>query len=113
MELKDILGIWRCINEGITIDFNIRMFDPKHGKGRSLFTIYGTDAKGNKVWYEWQGAVVDLISNPDTTFTIQIDNINYTEDKPEYQSLKVWMLLENSIILELANGDRVEFQKLK
>jgi len=113
MELKEILGVWRSTNGKIIIDFNVRTFDPKNKKGLSFFTIYGIDSDGNEVGYEWQGAIVDLIENNDTTYTLQIEEMIYSEDKPEYQSLKIWMLLEDSIILELGNGDKVQFQKLR
>ncbi|CAN0597609.1 unnamed protein product [Ectocarpus sp. 12 AP-2014] len=113
MELKEILGIWRITNGDIIIDFNIRPFNPKTGKGLSFFTIYGKDDKGNEVGYEWQGAIVDLIDNGDTTFTILVEQMIKTEDKPEYQNLKVWMLADKVMTLELGNGDRVDFNRLR
>ena len=113
MELKEILGIWRSTNGDIILDFNIRKYNPESEKGLSLFTIYGKDVNGNKVGYEWQGAVVGLIDNGDSTFTISVEQMIKTEDKPEYQNLKVWMLSDNVMTLELGNGDRVDFDKLR
>lgn len=112
MKLKDIYGVWRHTNKNIIIDFRVRVFDAKTGKGLSFFTIYGKDENGEDVNYEWQGAVVELIDNGDTTYTISIDEIQFTEDKPEYQELKIWMLTDDGITLELGNGDKVEFKKL-
>lgn len=105
MELKEILGIWRSANGDIILDFNIRTYNSKSGKGLSLFTIYGKDVNGNKVGYEWQGAVVGLIDNGDSTFTISVAQMIKTEDKPEYQNLKVWMLSDVGMTLELGNGN--------
>ena len=113
MELKEILGIWRSTNGDIILDFNIRTYNPESGKGLSLFTIYGKDVNGNKVGYEWQGAVVDLIDNGDSTFSISVEQMIKTEDKPEYQNLKVWMLSGKIMTLELGNGDRVIFQRIR
>jgi aspartate 1-decarboxylase len=113
MELEEILGIWRSTNGDIILDFNIRTYNPESGKGLSLFTIYGKDVNGNKVGYEWQGAVADLIDNGDSTFTISIEQMIKTEDKPEYQNLKVWLFTNKVLTLELGNGDRVDFDRLR
>lgn len=113
MELKDIYGIWRQTNGDIILDFSIKPYDTKTDKGLSMFTIYGRDKGGNEVNYEWQGAVVDLHDNRDSTYSIQVERMIFTEDKPEYQELKVWMLSDNDMTLELANGDRVDFKRIR
>ncbi|MFK7832100.1 MAG: hypothetical protein AB8B52_02375 [Winogradskyella sp.] len=113
MILKDIYGIWRHVHGDVVTDFAVRVFDVKTNKGRSRFGIHGKDENGNVIDYAWEGVIVGLNDNGDGTFTIEIEQIKFTEDKPKYQELKIYMLAGNVMMLELANGDMVEFEKIR
>lgn len=113
MELKDIYGIWRHVHGDVITDFAVRVYDVKTSKGLSRFGIHGTDVKGNQIDYAWEGVIVGLNDNGDGTFTIEIEQIKFTENKPEYQELKIYMLADNVMMLELANSDIVEFEKIR
>lgn len=113
MELKDIYGIWRHVHGDIITDFAVRVFDKKTGKGLSRFGSHGKDDKGNVIDYAWEAIIVGLNDNGDGTFTIVIEQMKSTEDKPEYQELKVWVLADNVMTLELENGDRVDFDRIR
>lgn len=113
MELKDIYGTWRHVHGDVITDFTVRVFNAKTGKGLSRFGIQGKDDNGNAIDYAWEGVFVGLDDNVDGTFTIEIEQLKFTEDKPEYQELKVWMLANNLLTLELGNGERVDFDRLR
>ena len=113
MKLKELFGVWRHIHGEVITDFAIRPFDDKTGKGLSRFGIHGIDQLGNVIDYAWEGAIIDLIDNGDTTFTMVIEQMTKTEDKPEYQNLKVWMFSNKEMTLELGNGVRVDFKRLR
>ncbi|WP_339725225.1 hypothetical protein [Maribacter stanieri] len=113
MRLQELFGVWRHMHGGVITDFAIRHFDDKTGKGMSRFGIHGVDKVGNEIDYAWEGAITTLTDNGDTTFSIPINKMNKTEDKPEYQDLKVWMLTDMVMTLELGNGERVDFNRLR
>lgn len=113
MKLQELFGVWRHIQGEVITDFAIRPFDVKSGKGMSRFGIHGVVENGNALDYAWEGVIVGLNDNGDGTFTIEIKQIKFTEDKPEYQELKVWMLANNLLTLEFGNGERVDFDRLR
>lgn len=111
IEIEQLYGVWRHEHNGVITDFNIRKYYEENGRGLSLFTIYNWEEAGSKISYEWQGAV-SIQNYPDEISDILVGNIKSTEDKPEYQNLKIWHFTPTYMILEFGNGQRVEFQKL-
>lgn len=111
IQTEQLYGIWRHKHKGVITDFNIRKYDKDHHTGLSLFTIFSWTESGSRISYEWQGAV-SIKNYSDQISNIEIGHIEYTEDKPEYQNLKIWHFTANAMILEFGNGKRIEFQKL-
>ncbi|WP_223550533.1 hypothetical protein [Aestuariivivens sp. NBU2969] len=113
MELKDIYGVWRHSHGNVITDFAIRTFNNDTGRGLSRFGIHGTDDAGNQIDYAWEGAIKGIVDNQDGTFNITVEGIRFSVDKPQYQELKVWMLMDEVMTLELGNGDRVDFERIR
>ncbi|MGK0387128.1 MAG: hypothetical protein ACI849_001749 [Patiriisocius sp.] len=111
IEIEQLYGTWRHEHNGVITDFNIRKYDEDHHTGISLFTIFSWTESGSKINYEWQGAA-SIQNYPDQISDIVIGKMEYTENKPEYQNLKIWHFTADAMILEFGNGQRVEFQKL-
>ncbi len=112
MELEEIYGTWRHQHNNIITDFRVRPFDSVRGTGLSFFTIYGEDKNGNALNYEWQGGITGLSENENSTFDILIDSLIYTEDTPNYQNLKIYMIMDDTMILEFEDGQHVNFTKI-
>lgn len=111
IDIKQLYGIWRHEYDSVITDFSIREYDENHHTGLSLFTIFSWTDSGSNIQYEWQGAV-SIQNYPEQITDIVIEHIEYTEDKPEYQNLKIWHFTNKLMILEFGDGQRVEFQKL-
>jgi hypothetical protein len=112
MELEEIYGTWRHEHKNIITDFRIRTFDSKRGTGLSFFTIYGEDENGKAFNYEWQGGITGLAENENSTFNILIDSIIFTENNPKYQNIKIYMIIDDTMILEFEDGQQVSFTKI-
>lgn len=111
VELHQILGTWRYANGNILIDFNIRQVNHGENGSRAMFTIYQREPE-NKIHYEWHGEV-EILNSENNLPEIVISNIVKTEEKPEYENLKIWMFnVPGEMYIELGNGDRILFNKL-
>jgi hypothetical protein len=110
IELHQILGTWRHLNGNILTDFNIRQVN--HGKNctKAMFTIYQREPE-NKIFYEWHGGVA-IINHENDLPEIVISNIAKTEEKSEYENLRIWSFTPTEMYLQLGNGDRILFNKL-
>nr|WP_315167469.1 hypothetical protein [uncultured Flavobacterium sp.] len=111
IQLHQILGTWRHTNGNLLIDFNIRQVNYGEDVTQAMFTIYQREPE-NKIHYEWHGAVKVLNHNENDLTEIIISDIIKTEEKPEYENLKIWSLAPDEMYLELGNGHRVFFNKL-
>jgi hypothetical protein len=110
IQLHQILGTWRHTNGNLLIDFNIRQVNYGEDVTQAMFTIYQREPE-NKIHYEWQGAV-EILNHENDIPEIIINDIIKTEEKPEYEKLKIWSFTLGEMYLELGNGDRVIFTKL-
>ncbi len=111
IQLQQILGTWRHTNGNIIIDFNIRSKNCGDEVTKAMFTIFQREPE-NKILYEWHGEV-EISNNDNDLPIIQINHIHRTEERPEYENLKIWMLHPPSeMFIELGNGDRILFNKL-
>lgn len=111
VQLEQVLGTWRHTNGDIIIDFNIRNNNIGQDAIKAMFTIYQREPQ-NQINYEWHGEV-EIVNSENDLPRIQINSINKTEDKPEYQNLTIWMFISpNKMFLQLGNGDRICFNKL-
>ncbi|RVT75325.1 hypothetical protein EOD40_11205 [Flavobacterium sufflavum] len=110
IELHQILGTWRHTNGNILIDFNIRHVNHGENVARAMFTIYQREPE-SKIHYEWHGAV-EIVNHENDISEIVISEIVKTEEKPEYENLKIWSIEPGEMYLELGNGDRILFRKL-
>lgn len=111
VQLKQVLGTWRHTNGNVIIDFNIRRENNDVNSAKAMFTIYQREPE-HKIHYEWHGII--QIENQDNELpTIVISNINHTENRSEYENLKIWMFtIPGEMYLELGNGDKILFQML-
>ena len=109
VQLKQVLGTWRHTNGNVIIDFNIRRENNDSAKG--MFTIYQREPE-HTIHYEWHGNI-EILNQDHELPTIIISKINKTEDKPEYENLKIWMFTNpGEMFLELGNGDKILFKML-
>ncbi len=109
IEMEQLYGVWRNVHGNIYTDISFRKYDEKVDKGFSIFTIYKYDSR--EIIYEWQG-VPSIINYPDNISDININYIKYTENKPEYQNIKIWHFEADLMILEFGDGRKIEFKKL-
>lgn len=111
IELHQISGTWRHTNENLLIDFNIRQVNHGENLTQGMFTIYEREPE-NKIHYEWHG-VIEIVNRENDIPEISISKIVRTEEKPEYENLKIWMFRSpGEMFLELGTGDRILFNKL-
>lgn len=108
--LHQVLGTWRHTNGNILIDFSIRHVNHGENVTQAMFTIYQREPE-NKIHYEWHGAV-GIVNHENDISEIVISEINKTEEKSEYENLKIWSVEPDEMVLELGNGDRILFGKL-
>ena len=109
IEIEQLYGVWRHVNGNIFTDITFRKYDEKIHKGFSRFTIYKYDSR--EIIYEWQG-VPKIVNYPDKISAININYIQYTKNKPEYQNIKIWHFTAELMILEFGDGQRIEFKKI-
>lgn len=111
VNLNQLLGTWRHINGDIIIDFNIRNKNLGEEVTKAMLTIYEREPQ-NIIHYEWHGEI-EINNSDNEPPIIKINRIQKTEERPEYENLKIWMFTTpNEMFLELGNGDRVLFNKL-
>ena len=110
IQLQQLFGIWRHTNVNIIIDFNLKQVNYGKDVTQAMFTIYQREPE-NKIYYEWQGAV-EILNHQNDIPEIIITDIIKTEQKPEYENLKIWSFTPSEMYLELGNGDRICFNKL-
>lgn len=111
IELHQILGTWRHTNGNILIDFNVRQVNFGENVTQAMFTIYEREPE-NKIHYEWHGHI-EIINYENELPEISISEIVRTEEKPEYENLKIWLFnAPGEMYLELGNSNRILFNKL-
>ena len=110
VQLHQLLGTWRHLNNNTIIDFNLRSKNFGENTAKAMFTIFQREPE-NKTLYEWQGAV-EILNHENDLPEIIINDIIKTEQQPEYENLKIWSFTPSEMYLELGNGDRICFNKL-
>jgi hypothetical protein len=111
IQLEQLYGIWRHESSGVITDFNVRVYDAKHHKGISMFTIYEPTGNSSKIIYEWHG-IPEIVNYPDQISDINLHHLISTEENLTYQNLKIWTLTNDLMILEFGDGSKLEFRKL-
>ncbi len=111
VHLEQLLGLWRFTDGNRIIDFYVRQFDERIQRGLSFFTEYTISGEIQGINYEWQG-VPSIVNTPQELPTIEIGNLNASEDESRYQDITIWSFEENGMTLQFGDGTRIAFQKM-
>ena len=106
-EIKELIGLWRgeieLNNSKWIADLNIRHPEV------SFFTIYAN----GKTHFEWQ-AKPTLEWRKNNTWRIVLNESLKPINKmdPQYSNISIWQFGDESIVMELGNGDLLTLKKL-
>lgn len=106
IETNQLVGTWRHVHQNIFTDFTIWNSDGQH---KAMFTIYEREPE-NKTNHEWHGRV-EVVNTEDLP-VIEISDIKFTDENPEYQNLVIWQISNETLTLQLGSGAKLLLNKL-